>query len=222
MSELFKNLKSIFVVDEGSKVTTPREDKPPTEQKSKTEVPRKTALEVEIGEGEVNAKFTNILLKAIEANNQQGFDYLEFKKSLQNLQKMGMDEQTIYQSAYATAQTMGATPKALIDSAEHYLQVLGKEEEKFGLALSKQREKQIDGRHREMQTLQEGIAKKKAKIKELQEQVTADENRLTKIADSIKEAAEKVESTNQDFIASYRNLVTQIKQDVTNIKEFLK
>ena len=56
----------------------------------------------------------------------EGFDYLEYKQSLQSLEKMNMDNQTRYQSAFAMAQTMGAKAKNLIDSAQYYLKVMQK------------------------------------------------------------------------------------------------
>ena len=45
---------------------------------------------------------------------------------------MPMDEQTRFQSAFAMAQTLGATTEHLMHSANHYLEILKKE----GLALA--------------------------------------------------------------------------------------
>ena len=74
--------------------------------------------------GKVNDKFTEVLFSAMERDNQEGFDYLEFKQSLRSLEKMPMDEATRYQSALAMAKTLGANPVLLQQSAAHYLNVL--------------------------------------------------------------------------------------------------
>jgi len=222
MSQLFKNLKSIFVVEgedapkKRGKASVEADDAAPAE-----EVNPKMEIDAEVLEGAVNPKFTDILLKAIEANNQEGFDYLEFKRSLQNLSKMNMSEETTFKSAYAAAQTMGATPDGLINSADRYLQVLKKEEEKFAAALANQRAKQIDGRMTEMQQMQEGVRQKEARIKDLEVEIAADKGKLTQAEATIRAATTKVEATGKNFQASYGNLIKQIREDMSNIKKHL-
>jgi septal ring factor EnvC (AmiA/AmiB activator) len=171
--------------------------------------------------GEVNQKFTDILLKALEVNNQEGFDYFEFKRSLQNLLKMDMDEATVYKSAYATAQTLGATPNGLISSAQRYLTVLQKEEEKFKVALGNQKSKQIDGGLQEIKQFEQSIVDKKKQIEKLMEEIAQLETHLAKMKGEIQESAQKIESTRADFVASYSNLVSQINQDIENIGKYL-
>ncbi len=229
MSKLFKNLKSIFVIegeDTGSgkrPVAKPEAKKGKDEAESQVKsTPDKPAIQVaNVGEGKVNQKFTDILLKAIESNNQEGFDYIEFKRSLQNLFKMNLPEETMYKSAYAAAQTMGATPQGLLSSAERYLEVLQQEQDKFAAAIKNQRAKQIDGRVAEMGRISEGIKQKQAKIAELEAEIDAAQKKLAKVEGSIEAAAAKVEKTGRDFEASYGNLVGQIRSDMENIKKHL-
>ena len=136
MSEFMKNLRSLFIAEaeEGKEDKTStnkkeEEENPSTEQDSQESPTSDIALEVL--DGKVSAKFTKILLEAIEKYNEEGFDYLEYKNGIRSLAKMDMDEATRFKSAFAMAQTMGAESGLLIKSAEHYLQVLGKERDKF-------------------------------------------------------------------------------------------
>ena len=131
---MFDRLKSLFIVeDEGpkksSKAYQPQAEEqkgtPPAKSQQKTRSTRPVAG------GKVTSKFTNILFGAMEKNDQEGFDYLEFKQSLQNLAKMPMDEATRFKSAFAMAQTMGVTPDLLVKSAEFYIQVLDGEKNLF-------------------------------------------------------------------------------------------
>ena len=225
MSKLLKNLKSIFVVEESAKgAKKPAKEKKRSEEKvaPKSEpVISQPALQVSVEEGRVSQKFTDILLKSIEANNQDGFDYIEFKKAVQNLQKMNMAEDTTYKSAFATAQTMGATPDGLISSAEQYLEVLSKEEGKFQNALTNQRTKQVDGKKKKIEELKAKIQRTHAKIEELQSSIGATQEELGQVEASVQGAAAKIEQTSRDFEASFGNLVTQIKTDINNIKKHL-
>ncbi len=225
MSNLFKNLKSIFVVDaQGQKTPDTSTAEPTSAEVKKPQSGHDSEVEVEIsdsGEGEVSEKFTEILLKAIEANNQQGFDYIEYKRSLQNLSKMEMDEGTSYKSAYAAAQTMGVTPASLVESANGYLSVLQKEEGKFEAALGKQKGKQVDGGLERIGELETAIREKETKINELTQQIEADKVELSRMKEEVEQAGRKVQKTKDDFIASYNSLVSQIHSDIDKIKKYL-
>ena len=127
---VWKNIKSVFVVEDEELVKKASN----TKANQKT-VPNKQSAVVQESSkgspGKVTSKFVNVLLGAMEQANLDGFDYLEYKQSLNSLAKMPMDVKTRFQSAFAMAQTMGANPKKLMDSALHYINVLKKEEVKF-------------------------------------------------------------------------------------------
>jgi peptidoglycan hydrolase CwlO-like protein len=133
-----------------------------------------------------------------------------------------MDESTMYRSAYATAQTLGATPENLVASAQRYLAVLKKEEAKFNAALVSQRRKQIDGGLGEVKSFEQSIEDKRNQIEQLKKEVAASEAKLVEMKTEIQEANLKIETTQQDFVASYGNLVSQITKDVENINKYLK
>ena len=231
MSKIFKKIKSAFVIDsEGAGSDAPKQKRSTSAETVKSTQPEASSeptvttseAEYQTVEGQINQKFTDILLKSLEANNQEGFDYIEFKRSIQNLFKMNMDDATVYKSAYATAQTLGATPQGLIASAQRYVTVLDKEEEKFRTALVNQRAKQVDGGLSEIKKYEESIEQKRNQIKKLQDEIDKSEGVLSKMKDEIKVANNKIEKTNRDFVASHSNLVNQIKQDIENINKYLK
>lgn len=224
---MFKNLKSLFieeVEDSGEKKTTPKAAKgkepassePPV--KAKAKVPESKAGDP----GQVTKKFMEILLRAMEANNLDGFDYLEYKQSLKSLEKMPMDEQTRFQSAFAMAQTMGATPAKLIQTAEHYISVLQNEEKKFEEALTHQRSKQIGAKEQQINKLEENIKAKAEQIKKLTQEIEVDQKKAEALKTEIKEASQKVDSTKNNFIASYNALIEKISSDIEKMSKFLK
>ena len=71
-------------------------------------------LEIFSGIDKLDKKSVAFLLKAIKENNLPGFDYLEFKQSLNGLKKMDMDETTAIKSAFTTGSTVGLTKSKLI------------------------------------------------------------------------------------------------------------
>ena len=117
---------------------------------------------------------------------------------------------------------MGATPQKLIESADHYLNVLKGEESKFDQALSNQQSSQISNRQEKIVQLEKTIQQKAAQIKKLTEEMESHRVQMDKLQKEIKQATAKVESTKNDFIASYNALVSQILKDVENMKNYLK
>lgn len=217
----FKSIKSLFIVEEEVKdkkkeeVSTPS---PPSPQPGTAFVQESAAGEP----GKVSAKFMEVLFSAMEKANLPGVDYLEYRTSLKSLEKMPMDEPVRYKSAFAMAQAMGATPQKLIDSATHYMDVLKTEESKFEQALQHQISDRIGNRQEMINNLELAIQQKTEQIKKLTQEIEQHRQEMEKLSAEIKEATSKVETTKNDFIASYNALVTQIQVDVENMKKYLK
>lgn len=216
---MLKSLKSLFIVDEESESVPTKKG---AEAKTGESQTGKVVTPVQTGPGKRDQKFMDVLFVAMEQNNLPGFDYLEYKKSLQSLAKMPMDVATKYQSAFAMAQTMGVTAPALIQTAQHYLDVLQKEEQKFEQALANQEKNRINSKEEQLKTLEQGIQKKSDQIKALTAEIQKDQEMLGQLKNEISESALKMESTKKDFAATYGELVDQIKADLNNMKQFLK
>lgn len=213
-AKMLKRLKSLFVVEVPEKNDKPQHKAP----SPKTPAPP-AVMESQKGEpGHINDRFLEVLFKAMEKHNLDGFDYLEFKQSLQSLKKMEMDEATRFKSAFAMAQTMGADSAHLIKTAKHYLEVLAKEEQQFEGALAKQWEQRVNTKYNEIEKLNQLIAEKEAQVKKLQKEMDEHQKQVTSLNTVINEASQKIETTKNDFIASYNALVSQIYEDLENIK----
>lgn len=224
MSDFLKKMKGLFVeeVPAGEPKAPPSTRKsaarPPAPGPQRTAVPQSATGKP----GRPADKFRNVLFEAMEKANLDGFDYLEYKQSLQSLAKMNMDEATRFQSAYAMAQTMGATPAGLIGAAEHYVKVLRNEEQKFEQALMTQRDTRIKGKQAEAQQLKQLTAQKEQQIKQLQAEIERHRQQAQKIEQEVNNAAAKVETTKNNFIATYNQVVGQIQADVEKMKQYLK
>jgi len=226
---MFKKLKSVFVVEEEGKSSNT------TAAKAKTTTPSKKGSSKSTSTPKTQAsttaktsssakpenKFVDMLLRSIEANNLEGFDYLEYKQSLQSLMKIESDEAKRYQNAYAMAQTMGLTKKKLNDSIKSYLQILAGEEKKFSEAFEKQKSTQVIQREQNVANLKQSIKAKQEQIKKLQAEIKEAEAELNKTEGAINESLAKVEATKDGFYASYQMVVGQIKADAEKIKQYI-
>lgn len=218
MSDFLKKLKGVFVVDEGSE---PEESSQAATPEKTTNASAKTASPA-ILTGNVSEKFTEILLQSMERNNQEGFDYIEYKRSLQTLEKMPMDEKTRYFSAFAAAQSMGINQQKLIDSAKFYLGILATEERQFQEATKGQRAKQVGGKEKTIASLEKTIQEKGELIAKLTQEIQQHQTDVDAMKSEIQEAVVKIDTTMQDFHASFTNLESQINDDIVKIGKYLK
>ncbi|GAB1396313.1 hypothetical protein MASR1M65_10900 [Saprospiraceae bacterium] len=221
--EIFKNLKSIFIVEEGAdKATEPGSTKTPATTNENTNNSPTAPPTVTVSEGKPEDRFIKVLYEAIKKQGKDGFDYLEFQESLESLEKLSMDEQTRYQSAFAVAKTMGATPASLIEAANYYMSVLHNEEKAFEETLKSQMQLQVGDKQSEKQKLQEKIVAQNAQIAALQKEISQHQSQLDNIDKQISDASTKIETTKNNFIASYNQLVDKITQDIEKMKQYLK
>ncbi len=222
MASVFKNIKSLFVVPEETTAATAEEKAGTPEAKQEPASPRQPTPSGQAGPGKVTQQFTEVLFNAMEANNLEGFDYLEFKQSLRSLEKMPMDEPTRFRSAFAMAQTMGATPEKLVQAAQHYAAVLKEEERKFEEALAHQQTKQIGAKAGQIKDLDTIIQQKTEQIKKLTQEIEQHRAQQAQLQQEVADASGKVEATKNNFIASYNAVAHQITDDIEKMKQFLK
>ena len=236
MSDFFNKLKKVFIVEDPNAPKTP----PPSKNEVKTtatntaaaaqnystpsvaSMPRNDALMSSAGNGQVSDKFFEVLAKAMEKANQDGFDYFEFKQALANLKNVPMDDATRIKSAFAMSQAMGVTAEKLVNSATHYLDVLKNEQNRFVQAASNQRQSQVGDKEAQANNLEAVMRQKAEQIKQLNTEIEQHRKEVDTIKSDISQAVVKVEQTSRDFEATYQLLVGQIQADVNNMKSYLK
>jgi len=223
---MIKNLKSLFIVEEEDpKAQKSQEKTAATEKKSggttPPPIPNKPISNTNTS-GVVDAKIVEKLLQAIEKNNLEGFDYLEYKKALKALEKMPMDEATKYRSAFATASTMGVTLEKLLDTTKFYIGVLDKENSEFVNAFKNQFSDKVSGREREIAQFEGIIKEKSEKIKILTEEIAKHQQQIQDLRSKLEESNTKILKTQNDFKLSYDHLKAQFEEDVTKMQKYLK
>ncbi|MBK6612213.1 MAG: hypothetical protein IPI59_13805 [Sphingobacteriales bacterium] len=171
--------------------------------------------------GEIDQRYLDVLLHAIEASNREGFDYLEFKKAVKAMESLPLNEQTRYQSAFATASAMGLTVQKLLDSTLYYRGVLEKEKETFRQSLENKVRAELLGRDSEAERLNADLAKKQEQIAALQQEIATQQQRLSQIQGEIDTVKGKIEATKNNFVVTFQFLSQQFDDDIAKIKQYL-
>lgn len=227
MSDFLKRIKSVFVVEDGA-------SKPAEGQKSEGTAAEKKGSPVVSPAQEVSYKsspnhisgadptIADTIFKAIEAQNLDGFDYLEFKESLKALSKLPMDEATMYRSAFATATTMGLTKEKLTSTLSHYLQILDKQKSAFDDALAQQRKENLEKKMAEIAAMDKAIAEKSEQIKRLTQEIEQVQNQQDKMKNELAGISDKIETTKMNFESTFVSIRDQFTSDQQKISEYLK
>jgi len=227
MSDFFKRIKGVFVIEDGT-------NKPATGQKTEA-----TSAESKPGQGSlptqevsykksgsyitgVDPTIADTIFKTIEAQNLAGFDYLEFKESLKALSKLPMDEATMYRSAFATATTMGLTKEKLTSTLSHYLQILDRQKSVFDDALAQQRKENLDKKTAEISAMDKAIAEKSEQIKRLTQEIEQIQVKQDTMKNELAGISEKIETTKMNFESTFVSIRDQFTSDQQKINEYLK
>ena len=166
-------------------------------------------------------KSLSFLMKALEGNDLTGFDYIQFKQSVQALAKMNMDEATAYKSAFATASTMGLTKAKLIETAGYYRNILVKEQDNFAKALNNQLTTKVEAKKKEVEKLKYQIDKNKEQIKKLQDEIASYLDKVESTEASIVEEDNRITAAKDKFEKTHRTVLNEIDADVNNIQKYL-
>jgi hypothetical protein len=222
-SDMFKKIKGLFIIEEPGAQNTVENDKVQDTSVSGTtseSITIKPPVAVS-SDAKVDPKFTDLLLRAIESNNMDGFDYLEYKNSLKSIEGVIPDESMRYKSAFEMAKTMGLSKEKLVQSANHYLTVLTSEDKKFKDALENQKAKQIQGRTDQLATIEKAIVDKQKMIDNLTKEIEASKEQLKSVRGEINDAVVKIDATNNQFMTSYNLVYGQIYADIEKINKNL-
>jgi chromosome segregation ATPase len=225
---MFKNLKSLFIVDEEAPKTEPAQPAAPTKATSPATPPVPAVASAPVPPpprhtgGTIDQRIFESLEKAMEENNQQGFDYFEYKNSLKTLAGIIPDEATRYKSAYATAATMGLTVDRLLESAAFYRTVLEKERDNFTRAVNQQVDLNVTAKQKDAERLQTLIAQKAEQIKRLTEEIAMHQEELARAQGVIMEATSRIEATKNNFHFTLEAVMNQIQADIQNIQRYLR
>jgi hypothetical protein len=231
---MLKKIKRLFIVEEETmeeKLEKVVKEHTPEAKKKKTTRKRSSEPTISVetetfdsnmqGPAKPAKKFTSILLKALNKNNLDGSDYLEFKDSLHSLKNVIDDEATRYKSSYAVLSNNGVTKEKLIETSEHYIGVLKEEKNNFERTFRDQQTKQVKAREDKIVKLTTGLEKKKGQLQKLIADIEDMEAQLKVAKKEVNQVAGKVQLTKDQFMASYHMIVDQIKVDVSKIKKYI-
>jgi len=166
-------------------------------------------------------RFANVLMKALEDKNLEGFDYLEFKQSVANMLDIGMDPDTAIKAAFGTGSTVGLSLDKLVKTAKYYTEVLQDEKSKFMNSMEKHLMSNVEGKAKQTGELKKKIANWEAKIEQLKKEVEKAKATIASADADINSAKQKADMNQQGFDDALDVITAAIRQDVADITRVL-
>ncbi len=212
---ILDKLKSVFVVVDGENEIVKSVVDEPEQQNS-------VNVDSTSNKSEIQG-FVDVLFKALENNNMEGFDYFEFMQSINNIKKQNLtgDEIKLFQTAFALASTLKVTKSGLLESGKYYLEILEKEKLSFYNSLNNNANVKLEEKNKEISDLQKKLSEDKAKLESLKNSIVSDEEKYETLSQDLLQAQQKVNNVKTGFNLAYSSLVEKINADINKIDKYL-
>ncbi|WP_080240375.1 hypothetical protein [Spirosoma rigui] len=196
----------------------PAVPRPPASATTPNPAPATTAT------GAVDPKFAQHFADVLAQNNPPGPDYFEFRETLRSLSNLGLPEEKQYQAAWASFKALAGTAdmSMLTNTANQYIAALSKDRDAFGKSVEAAIAERVGGLQNEQKRLQtenEALAKQ---LLAIQQQIDANNNRLTSIGGDITEQSARITQNQQNYDVTFAHFIEQIKGDIAKITQYLK
>jgi len=173
---------------------------------------------------EIDPKFAEHLANVLAQNNPPGPDYFEFRETLRSLSNLGLPEDKQFQAAWASFKALGGSNdiSALTKTANLYIAALNTDREAFTKSVEAALAERVGGLQNEQKRLQtenEALAKQ---LIEIQQKISANNDRLNAIGGDIAEQSTKITQNRQNYDVTFTHFTEQIKGDIDKISQYLK
>jgi protein-tyrosine-phosphatase len=169
----------------------------------------------------VNEEMHQGLLKLVEDNNLEGFDYIEFMDSVAKMSAVALPEQDKYKLVFTTAQSFGVTREKLIEAVDHYMGILEGHKAEFEEHAASQVSEEVVNRKNKIETLETQNEELNQKIADISQQIASN---TTEIASLTQEAAQeelKINMVAQDFNVTYEHVTSRMQSDKQKLSTYL-
>lgn len=211
--DVAKKLKSLFWTEDDDETQAPAANAQPAAGAS---APLSSA-----GKGQKDGNVARTLTAAIDEANIEGYDYYEFAKTLDALKPTIPAEQTLFQTAFASASVMGATKAKLIETANHYLSILETKQKEFDDSAKQRFDQNVTKREEELPDIDAKIKEKNEQIRKLTAEINEFTLSKTSVANEIADNRAKIEQVRSNFVATLQVFTGKIKSDIDKIQKYL-
>lgn len=165
--------------------------------------------------GVPDEKFVTMLESVIADNNISGLDYFEFKKIIEKMKSLPMDEATKFISAFSTFEVQGITKESLLSSIDTYVSLINKEQDTFDTEMKVSYTEKVENKRKEVEKAQQQIAELNNKIVELNSFI------MTTTQETQQEEM-KLRMADANFQQSAQRVISAMESDKQKLINYIK
>lgn len=180
---------------------------------------------------ELDETYINHLSEFMEKNNQQGPDYLEFARSLDEMNtEMGetTPEEKIFQMTYKVGYKQNLPVPKLLETAQLYITLFGQHKKEFDAYLDEETKKSVGSKIDENNRLSKSnedalnkIEQIKQQIVNLEQSIELNNQKIEQNNSVIETETNKLNIKKAKFTKAFDFVVGKITDDITKIKQYL-
>lgn len=169
----------------------------------------------------VNDEMASMLFAAIDEANIEGFDYIEFRDTVNQMGNTGMTEHNKFLAVFTTASAMGLTREKLLSSIDHYVSVISSKREGFISHVEGMLEKEVQGRHDAIMNIDEECVKAQEEIAALNLKIQEAQQQKLTLQNEANTQKMEIENTRASFEATFQMVNGKLETDKKNIEMYI-
>jgi hypothetical protein len=213
MASIFKKAMGLFVEFE-------EDPKNPVSQTSSSPSPTRVSPQQVLNAEEFD-KFEKHFEKLFDQANLPGPDYYEFMKMAETLEAHIKDEKARISATYASLAIQGLTKERLVETANKYKDIISHDKTQFEKIANEKSEKDIGQKRKDLQNLEETIARHSEMIQKLTKEITDSQVAMGKLKATITEDEGKLAKNKQGYLLACEAMMQKISEDITKIQTTL-
>jgi hypothetical protein len=166
-------------------------------------------------------KFEKHFEKLFDQTNLPGPDYYEFMKMMETLEAHIKDEKARMSATYASLTIQGLTKEKLLQTANHYKEVISKDKALFEKTANEKSEKEIGQKRRDLVNLEETIKRHSEMIQKLTQEISESQIAMGKLKATVTEEESKLTKNKQGYLLACEAMMRKITEDITKIQTTL-
>ncbi len=161
------------------------------------------------------------IMTVLDKNNIDGFDYYEFRQSIQNSSAMPLSEPDKFNTIFAMAKPFGVTKEKLISSIDFYAVKLDEHKAGFSTYIQGLREQEISVREQRKVDNDLAIQQKSDLIRQLTEEINALSQENNALSTEIYSQTSQINAKEQSFLITFDVVLKQINDDKNKIEMYI-
>jgi hypothetical protein len=167
-------------------------------------------------------KIEDKLKTTLKAANLPGPDYFEFKQQLDVLKNVIPDERTRFAAAFSSLTVQGIDKNKILESAHHYIKLLGSENGKFEGAIASMSDDKVGLKEKESRALLDENSGLQKQIDELGRKISENSARITVLGGEISQAKQEIEGAKQRFQFTLSSVIDDIQKDADKVNAYIQ